>query len=499
MSSRLEHNLYEAVAVGPSPFSSTPADRVSSKPRHWLPFHLVAPITATGDLLVIALTSLLAGVGYHWLVLNTTGNVDEFLALGVLVFANFAALTMARQNYRATNLINIGRQVRYATINWLFIFAILTAVAFTLKVATDFSRGATLSFFALGWGGLVLSRIFIGRSLKHALADGAFAEQRVVLITERGQQAVSRALADLQHCGYRPIKTYELSSSESDAEGATKSLNKKMQEIVATCQSEAVDYVFLLMKWNRPRFIDNIMRMLRVLPMPVHLLPDENVGRLLAARAGNIGTTFTIELQRAPLTKAEQALKRAFDATAAATMIVLISPLLLLVAALIKLDSKGPVLFKQRRNGFNGSTFAIYKFRSMRVLEDGDTIKQATQADPRVTRIGRWLRQTSIDELPQLFNVLRGDMSLVGPRPHAVAHNTEYQQIVANYAFRHHVKPGITGWAQVSGFRGETQTVDSMAKRVEHDLWYINHWSFWLDLRIMLKTVTSAFRQPMAY
>jgi len=231
----------------------------------------------------------------------------------------------------------------------------------------------------------------------------------------------------------------------------------------------------------------------------VHLLPDENVGMLLAARPGNIGTTFTVELQRAPLTKAEQAFKRTLDAIVAAMMVFLLSPLMLIAAALIKIDSSGPVLFKQRRNGFNGRTFAIYKFRSMRVLEDGESIKQATQDDPRVTRVGRWLRQTSIDELPQLFNVLKGDMSLVGPRPHALAHNTEYQDIVANYAFRHHVKPGITGWAQVNGFRGETQTVDSMAKRVEHDLWYINHWSLWLDLRILLKTLLLAYRQPMAY
>jgi lipopolysaccharide/colanic/teichoic acid biosynthesis glycosyltransferase len=135
----------------------------------------------------------------------------------------------------------------------------------------------------------------------------------------------------------------------------------------------------------------------------------------------------------------------------------------------------------------------------MRVLEDGDRIQQATRNDPRVTRLGLWLRRTSIDELPQLLNVLLGDMSLVGPRPHAIAHNNEYQTVVSNYAFRHHVKPGITGWAQVNGFRGETQTVDIMAKRVEFDLWYINHWSLWLDLRIMFKTMLMAYRQPSAY
>ncbi|MGA7800702.1 MAG: undecaprenyl-phosphate glucose phosphotransferase [Gammaproteobacteria bacterium] len=498
MSSRLERNFSEAVAIAPT-FADASSPASFGRPRHRLPFHLIAPVTAASDVAVITLASLIAGVGYHWLAFDGFGDIREFLALGVLVSANFTALTMARQNYRPMNLINIGRQVRFATLNWLFIFAILTMVAFTLKVSTNFSRGVTLSFLALGLAGLTASRILVGRNLKRALANGAFAEQRVVLITENGQEASSRALAELRHCGYRPVRTFGLSATEVDAAGATKSIDKKMREIITTCQNDSIDYVFLLTKWNRPRLIENIVRMLRVLPTPVHLLPDENVGAFLAARQANIGTTLTVELQRAPLTKAERRLKRVFDTICATILLVLLSPVLLLTAALIKIDSKGPVLFKQRRNGFNGSTFFIYKFRSMGVLEDGETIKQATQKDPRVTRIGRWLRQTSIDELPQLLNVLRGEMSLVGPRPHAVAHNTEYQDIVANYAFRHHVKPGITGWAQINGYRGETQTVDSMAKRVEHDLWYINHWSFWLDLRILLKTLLLAYRQPMAY
>ena len=166
---------------------------------------------------------------------------------------------------------------------------------------------------------------------------------------------------------------------------------------------------------------------------------------------------------------------------------------------LIKLDSKGPVLFTQTRNGFNGRSFRIFKFRTMRVLEDGPQIRQATRNDPRVTDVGRWLRRTSIDELPQLFNVLGGSMSLVGPRPHAVAHNTEYERIVANYAFRYHVKPGISGWAQVNGFRGETSTVNLMEKRVEADLWYVSNWSFWLDVRILWKTLTLAPWQASEY
>ena len=172
---------------------------------------------------------------------------------------------------------------------------------------------------------------------------------------------------------------------------------------------------------------------------------------------------------------------------------------MLIAAVLIKFDSYGPILFTQARNGFNNRTFRILKFRTMNTLEDGTNIKQVTRNDSRVTRVGRLLRRTSIDELPQLWNVIRGDMSLVGPRPHAIAHNSQYGQLIANYAFRHHVKPGLTGWAQIHGFRGETSTVELMKRRVELDLWYIDNWSLWLDLKIMVKTFAVLLIQRSAY
>jgi lipopolysaccharide/colanic/teichoic acid biosynthesis glycosyltransferase len=165
----------------------------------------------------------------------------------------------------------------------------------------------------------------------------------------------------------------------------------------------------------------------------------------------------------------------------------------------VTLDSRGPVLFRQRRIGFNGREFHIYKFRTMKTLEDGAIIQQACQGDQRITRIGRLLRRFSIDELPQLFNVLKGEMSLVGPRPHALAHDREYGQVVRLYAARHNVKPGVTGWAQVNGWRGATPQLHMMVRRVEHDLWYIEHWSFWLDIKILVATVMSVWRPQNAY
>ena len=180
-------------------------------------------------------------------------------------------------------------------------------------------------------------------------------------------------------------------------------------------------------------------------------------------------------------------------------MIVALAPLFFVVGVLIKLESPGPVIFSQQRKGFNGREFTIFKFRSMSVLEDGHVITQARRNDPRLTRVGRILRATSIDELPQLLNVLRGHMSLVGPRPHAVAHDDGYSKVIAKYAFRQHVKPGLTGWAQVNGFRGETARLEQMERRVDCDLWYIKNWSFWLDLKILALTLFELVRGRNAY
>jgi undecaprenyl-phosphate galactose phosphotransferase/putative colanic acid biosynthesis UDP-glucose lipid carrier transferase len=185
-------------------------------------------------------------------------------------------------------------------------------------------------------------------------------------------------------------------------------------------------------------------------------------------------------------------LKRAFDIIGAFLLLVVLAPPFILAAIATKLDSPGPILFSQRRRGFGGRTFACWKFRTMSVLEDGEgVITQAIRLDQRVTRIGRFLRRTSIDELPQLFNVLKGDMSLVGPRPHALAHDAHFETLVEQYSNRYLFRPGITGWAQVNGFRGETATVDALERRLELDLFYVNNWSIGLDIRIILKTLTT--------
>jgi putative colanic acid biosynthesis UDP-glucose lipid carrier transferase len=200
-----------------------------------------------------------------------------------------------------------------------------------------------------------------------------------------------------------------------------------------------------------------------------------------------------------PFTGTNELVKRVSDVVLATLILVLISPLMIAIAIGVRLSSPGPVIFKQRRNGLDGGEITIWKFRSMRAQDNGPVVRQATRNDPRITGFGAFIRRTSLDELPQFFNVLQGTMSIVGPRPHAVAHNEEYRRVIKAYMVRHKVKPGITGWAQVNGHRGETDTLDKMVARVEYDLEYLRNWSLGLDLQIIVRTVRLLFFDRPAY
>ncbi len=242
-----------------------------------------------------------------------------------------------------------------------------------------------------------------------------------------------------------------------------------------------------------------IVDRLRVFPLPVRVVLDAVTRDITRRRLTKTGSLVLAEWQRAPLSDSEQVLKRLLDISVAIVGLLMLSPLFVLTAIAIRLDSRGPVLFRQTRRGFGGKTFSILKFRSMSVTDNGAVIVQAKKGDARITRVGKVIRRTSIDELPQIWNVLRGDMSIVGPRPHAVAHDDYYSRLIDEYAFRHHAKPGLTGWAQVKGLRGETPQIESMQARIENDIWYIDNWSIWLDISIILRTTTVIFGQKTAY
>ena len=272
-----------------------------------------------------------------------------------------------------------------------------------------------------------------------------------------------------------------------------------IERAIAFARGSEIKEIFVAADLQRWSTIRDLIQRLCDLPLPLTLLPDENIATLFQRTSRLFGSTVGIEFQRAPLSLSERIAKRALDLAIAISGIVLLTPMFLIIALAIKLDSRGPALFMQTRHGFNSKRFKIFKFRTMTALDDGATIKQAVRGDMRVTRLGAWLRKTSIDELPQLFNVLKGEMSIVGPRPHAAAHDHYFADLISCYAFRHHMKPGITGWAQVNGRRGETPTLQCMEERVDYDIWYVDNWSVLLDLKIILRTVLELIRGRNAY
>ncbi|NCT83639.1 MAG: undecaprenyl-phosphate glucose phosphotransferase [Comamonadaceae bacterium] len=239
---------------------------------------------------------------------------------------------------------------------------------------------------------------------------------------------------------------------------------------------------------SQPRIVQ-LLEQVQGTTASLFFVPDVFGISIIQGRLQDMNGVPVVGICETPFTGTNQLVKRLSDIVLASLILILISPLLLLLAAGVKLSSPGPVIFRQRRNGLDGEEITVYKFRSMRTLDNGRVVKQATKDDPRVTPFGAFIRRTSLDELPQFINVLQGRMSIVGPRPHAVAHNEEYRKLIKAYMVRHKVKPGITGWAQVNGLRGETDTLDKMAARVEYDLEYLRNWSLALDLQIILRTV----------
>jgi putative colanic acid biosynthesis UDP-glucose lipid carrier transferase len=292
-------------------------------------------------------------------------------------------------------------------------------------------------------------------------------------------------------CVFAPVENECVSNGRFE-------VRRELTDVRRYVNKHRVDVVFVALPIETPE-TQAVLGDLRDTTSSVYFLPDISIVDLIQARSDDIEGIPVIALCESPFRGVSGLLKRATDIAFASVMLVLLLPVMLIIGLAIKLDSPGGVLFRQHRYGLQGERIAVYKFRTMTVAENGERIVQAKRGDPRVTAVGAFLRRTSLDELPQLFNVLQGRMSLVGPRPHAIAHNEQYRKVVAGYMVRHKVAPGITGLAQINGCRGETATVEEMRRRVEYDLEYLRRWCWLLDLKIMLKTCALLFRDKHAY
>jgi Undecaprenyl-phosphate glucose phosphotransferase len=463
-------------------------------------YHQIGVLVVLCDATLIVCASVLGDLGYKYYLLGTFPDAEISFGVGIVACVIYGFLGRSWGLYSLPTLLAPQQRLSALVLAWTMVFLVLMFILFLLRVSTVFSRGSMIAFALLGLALLIAFRLLANAYLRAAIAKGWVLGRRAVIVGESDELAALDASSLLYRFGIEEVARVALSKVWTDGRlGMPRSECAKVDRAIEIARDSEASELVVAIHWSSTALIELVRDRLRYSPLPVRLLPDSNIRSIVGSRQIAEGNRFSVELQRGPLTDFERTIKRAVDVGLAATMLLALSPLLAIVAVAIKLDSSGPVIFRQRRNGFNGRQFSIYKFRTMNVLEDGAVIRQAKKRDTRVTAIGRLLRRSSIDELPQLFNVLKGDMSLVGPRPHALAHDDEYGSLIANYAFRHHVKPGITGWAQVNGFRGETMRIESMMERVEADLWYINNWSLWLDLRIMLATCFEVVRGRAAF
>jgi len=463
--------------------------------RRWPISYSSVSILALGcDALTILLTGSLAGIFYNWYVLAISDGVLHYFGSAAVVAALFVCVMKAQDLYDPTELLTLKTQLVRTTATWFSVFLFLSGAAFALKVGAEFSRATIFLFSLIGLVILIGERLLYRALLRRGLARRKFAGRTAVLITDDCLRSGETLIPTLLKHSFHLDRRFLLPS-----ENEPSALDKFAADVVDYVRGSDVDEVILGINADRWSDLSRLLPGLRILPLPVSLIPVGAAADILKRPTHILGESIRVELHHGPLSSFERWVKRGLDVCSASAGIVLLMPLLVITALLIKLDSPGPILFRQMRCGFNGRKFKIFKFRTMSVLEDGLSIRQAASNDVRVTRIGRWLRRSSIDELPQLFNVLAGTMSLVGPRPHAVAHDNQFEKIVGKYAFRHHVKPGLTGWAQVHGHRGPTPSPKDIQRRTEFDLWYIDNWSLRLDLFIIARTFVEVMRGRNAY
>ena len=471
-------------------------DELPAGERKW-PIHYdsVAPLAVVADLATILLASVFSEFLSHLYGAGTPGDVGKSVGSAILVSALFISVMKIRGMYKPTELLILRNQVREVCLAWTGVFLLLAGTVFALKIGSELSRGSSLLFAVFGLVGLIVHRRVMKDLLIRGLAGRKFSGRKIVLITDHSQLDDASLTQTLTGHGFCVERHFILPPPGADYGY----LQRVAARVIEHIRGSHVEEIVVGADPNRWSDLRALVAELRVVPFPVSLIPVGAASEIFRRPSRELGNTICVELQRGPLTGIELAAKRCIDVLFAGMAVITLMPLLATVAVAIKLDSPGPILFRQQRCGFNGRRFQILKFRTMSVLEDGASIVQAQFADKRVTRLGGWLRRTSIDELPQLFNVLDGSMSLVGPRPHAMAHDNQFDKVVRNYAFRRRVKPGLTGWAQVHGYRGATPTAASIERRVEYDLWYIDNWSLRLDFAILLQTPIEVLRGRNAY
>lgn len=471
-----------------------------------LPVHgalALSPSLFTG-LARIAECALIAATGYAIAALyvdepDLSATWHYFLA-PVLTAALTIGIFQILHLYNVNSITTLKKHWPRLALGWMTALGALVLVVFFMKAGAEFSRVWVATWFVVGLTAILGLRVGMQSLALRAVAEGRFARRAVIYGSGTPAAKLLQALeadaaSDVRICGLFDDRT----DSRTSATVLGYPLRGGRDELIHFCRNNNVDMVLVALPLSAEERVNDLMRDIHVLPADIRIAASGSQLKLSPRAYSYVGHVPMLDLSDKPISDWGIVSKALFDKCIATLALVLLSPMMALVALAIKLESRGPVIFRQKRYGFNNELIEVFKFRSMHTDRcDAAASKLVTKDDPRVTRVGRFIRKTSLDELPQLVNVLTGQLSLVGPRPHAVqakAADKLYPDVVDGYFARHKVKPGITGWAQINGWRGETDTPEKIQKRVEHDLYYIENWSLWFDVRILARTPTSLMSQ----
>ena len=395
--------------------------------------------------------------------------------------------------------ISISRVIFNILFRWIWITSILLLTGFATEYIYSFSTSVLINWFwfapATQIGAHLVLRVAAPTLLK---LQGPLRTAVIVGFNEQGV-SLAQHIIDSHYCGIKLLGFFDDRSLEHRGKNDDYLLLGKVDSLSEFVKKNRVHSIYLSLPMTaRPRIL-NVLDGLKDTTASIYFVPDMFITDLIQGRADSACGVTVVSVCDTPFRGFNGAVKRMSDIILSLIILILISPLMILISLAVKMESPGPFIFKQRRYGLDGEQIMVYKFRSMAVIENGEIIRQAKKNDTRITRLGRFLRRTSLDELPQFINVIQGRMSIVGPRPHAVAHNELYRTLIKGYMVRHKVKPGITGWAQVNGLRGETDTLEKMQSRIDFDLDYLRNWSLKLDFLIIFKTVRLVFKDNYAY
>jgi Undecaprenyl-phosphate glucose phosphotransferase len=475
------HALYPKPDLIEPPASFADSGKSGAKSRA-MSRATISGLVAASDIVLITASSSIAFFFYVSGVLDSAAGFDHYLLPGLVAAVAMVALLASWRWYRFDEFSRVPLQIGRVTLGLTLVILALLSSAFLTKSSTDWSRGWLLIAYALSLFSLSIGRALLALWIGKLRRNGAF-DLKIALIGS--QNRVDQAKAALSGTVEQPISIVGCFYIDEE-------FQKAIDELTSLSRNTPLDQIIIALPWSEETLLSKTIDQLRLTPISIRLTLDSKSLQDRVTMISRLGATPLAHLYERPLSDWQIVLKRGFDLGLGSVLLLLLAPLMLLIALIVKIESPGSVIFRQRRHGLNNSVFTILKFRTMhRDRSDPSGVEQTRPFDPRVTRVGAFLRRFSLDELPQLINVLRGEMSLIGPRAHPIemrAVDRRYEELVEDYAARHRVKPGMTGWAQVHGWRGPTLTEESARKRIEYDIHYIESWSVWLDLKIILMT-----------